>query len=187
MVTRTKAVMIVLPAFMVVHWSLTLDYRFPDWYYHALCYEQYNVTFWRFYFGFTTFIISSMRYIFIVYNEKVLLIGKEKVKRIFYFLSIFVPLMMTILHACVLPVPPSAHNISQKTCYKYLEVSHNMTCPNIHVLYDNCDPILPLVLEHLPTYVTKLVGITVKIMYVIMCTNVIEGILYWKIFKTIRA
>ena len=187
MVTRTKSAMIVLPAFMVVHWSLTLDYRFPDWYYHALCYEEYNATFWRFYFGFTTFIISSMRYVFIVYNEKVLLIGKEKVKRIFYYLSIFVPLIMTILHACVLPVPSSAHNIAHKTCHNYLEVSHNMTCPNVNVTNDNCDPILSLVLEHIPTYVAKIVGIIVKIMYVIMCTNLIEGVLYWKTFKKIQA
>ena len=127
MTSRTKLIILVVPACMLLHWSLTLNYRFPEWFYQALCYEQYNAMFWRFYFGFTSFIISSMRYFFIVYNETALLLGKQRVKKFFEFLSIMVPLIMTVLHACTLPVPPTAYNIAHKTCHKFFEVSQNIT------------------------------------------------------------
>ena len=186
MVARTKAVMVVHPLSSLLYWSLTLDHHYPDWYYQIVCYEQYSTMFWRFYFGFTTFIISSIRYIFIVYNERVLSIGKEEVKRIFYILSIFLPLTMTILHACVLPEPPSSYNIAHKTCNKYLEASYNMTCQITNGIHDNCAPILPIVMEYIPTGVAKVVGVMVKVMYIVMCTNIMEGILYWRTFKKIQ-
>ena len=186
MVSRTKSRMIVLPAYMLLNWSLTLNYQLPDWFYQALCYEQYNGMFWRFYFNVSSLIISLIRYFFIVYNENVLLLGKEKVKNFFYFLSVMIPLIMTILHACTLPVPPSAHNIAQKTCHKYLEVSYNMTCRDGNGISDYCTPIQSIVIERIPQAATKVVGIIVKLMYVMMCSNILEGILYWRTFKLIR-
>ena len=187
MTSRTKAFIVAVPGFMLLHWSLTLDYRFPDWFYQALCYEQYIATFFRFYFGFDSLIISSMRYFFIVYNETVLLLGKQRMKKFFYFSSIMVPLIMTVLHACTLPVPPSVYSIAQKTCHKYLEVSYNITCQtNQTGITDNCAPILPMVLKHIPTVVTQNVGIIIKLIYIIICSNLMEGILYWRTFKVIR-
>ena len=186
MAARTKSIMAVVPTFMLLHWSLTLNHRFPDWFYHSLCYEQYNLMFWRFYFGFTSLIIALMRYFFIVHNEKALLLGKQRMKRFFELLNIIVPLIMTVLHACTLPVPPTSYNAAQKTCYEFLEVSHNMTCRDTNGIMDNCAPILPIVIERIPTAVTNVVGIIVKIMYVIMCSNILDGILYWRTFKMIR-
>ena len=186
MALRTKSIMAVVPTFMLLHWSLTLNYRFPDWFYQSLCYEQYNAMFWRFYFGFTSLIIALMRYFFIVHNDKALLLGKQRMKRIFELLNVMVPLIMTVSHACTLPVPPSAYNTAQKTCYEFLEVSHNMTCRDSNGITDNCAPILPIVIERIPTAVTNVVGIIIKIMYIIMCSNILEGILYWRIFKMIR-
>ena len=186
MVFRTKSIMMVIPTFMFLHWSLTLNYQFPNWFYHALCYEQYNAMFWRFYFGFTSLIISLMRFFFIIYNEKVLLLGKQRVKKFFYFLSISAPLIMTIFHACTLPVPPSAYNTAHKTCHNFLEHSYNMTCPDQNGITDDCAPILPHVIAQIPKAATKVVGIIVKIMYIIMCSNILEGILYWRTFKKIR-
>ena len=186
MVSRTKSRMIVLPAYMLLNWSLTLSYQFPDWFYQALCYEQYNGMFWRFYFNVSSLIISLIRYFFIVYNEKVLMLGKQRVKNFFYFLSVVIPLIMTILHACTLPVPPSAHNNAHKTCHKYLEVSYNMTCGDQNGISDNCAPIQSIVIERIPQAVTKVVGIIVKLMYLMMCSNILEGVLYWRTFKLIR-
>ena len=186
MTTRTKLMMLVVPAFMLLHWSLTLSYLFPEWFYQVLCYEQYNSMFWRFYFGFTSLIISLMRYFFIVHNENALLLGKQRVKKFFEFLSIMVPLIMTVLHACTLPVPPTAYNIAHKVCHKFLEVSHNMTCEGQNGITDSCAPILPIVLEQIPTIATNSLGTFVKMMYIIMCSNIVEGILYWKTFKMIR-
>ena len=101
-----------------------------------------------------------MRYFFIVHNEKALLLGKERVKKIFYFISIMVPLIMTVLHACTLPVPPSVYSIAHKTCHIYLKASYNITCQTDLIgNTDNCAPILPFVLQQIPTVVTKNVGL----------------------------
>ena len=183
---RTKSIMFAIPASLLFQWSLTLSYRFPEWFYQAICYEQYYAMFWRFYFGFTSLIISLMRYFFIVYNEKALLLGKQRVKKLFEFLSIIVPFIMMVLHACTLPVPPTAYNIAHKTCHKFLEVSQNMTCRDQDGILDRCAPILPIALEKLPAIVTDVIGTLVKIMYIIMCSNIVEGILYWRTFKMIR-
>jgi hypothetical protein len=43
-----------------------------------------------------SFIIAMMRYWFIVHEEKVQKYGKEKTKRIFAFLSVFIPLFLVI-------------------------------------------------------------------------------------------
>ena len=186
MTSITKAIIVAVPGIMLLQWSLTLDYRFPDWFYQALCYEQYNAIFWRFYFAFNSLVISSMRYFYIVYNETALLLGKERVKKFFYCISITVPLMMTVLHAFTLPVPPSVYSIAQKTCHKYLAVSYNMTCQDQNGIADNCAPILSIVYKRIPTVVAKNVGIIVQLVYIIICSNIVEGILYWRTFKMIR-
>ena len=186
MTSITKAIIVAVPGIMLLQWSLTLDYRFPDWFYQALCYEQYNAIFWRFYFAFNSLVISSMRYFYIVYNETALLLGKERVKKFFYCISITVPLMMTILHAFTLPVPPSVYSIAQKTCHKYLAVSYNMTCQDQNGIADNCAPILSIVYKRIPTVVAKNVGIIVQLVYIIICSNIVEGILYWRTFKMIQ-
>ena len=183
---RTKSIIFAIPASLLFQWSLTLSYHFPEWFYQVICYEQYYAMFGRFYFGFTSLIISLMRYFFIVYNEKALLLGKERVKKFFEFLSIMVPLIMLVLHACTLPVPPTAYNIAHRTCHKFLEVSQNMTCRDQDGITDRCAPILSIVLEKIPKIVTDVIGSIVKIMYIIMCSNIVEGILYWRTFKMIR-
>ena len=32
MTSRTKAFIVAVPGFMLLHWSLTLNYRFPEWF-----------------------------------------------------------------------------------------------------------------------------------------------------------
>ena len=66
-------------------------------------------------------------------------------KRIFELVNVMVPVGMTVSHACTLPVPPSAYNTAQKTCYEFLEVSHNVTCRDPNGITDDCAPILPFV------------------------------------------
>ena len=186
MTARTKAIMVVIPSQFLLNMSLTLDVQFPEWFYLGLCYEQYNSMFWRSYFGFTSFLISLMRYMFIVYNQQIMKIGKATVKNVFYVLSIGLPAIMTVLHACALPVPPSAHNTAHRTCHKFLQKTYNMTCGDDEGVKDDCTPILTFILDYVPSDITHLIGVTVKVLYIIMCANVIEGILYWKTFKTIR-
>ena len=50
-------------------------------------------------FGFHSFITALMRYCFIVHTEKVDSWGKDKVKNLFEFISVFIPLFLTTLKA----------------------------------------------------------------------------------------
>ena len=46
--------------------------------------------------SFNSFVIAVMRYFFIVWQEKAEIYGKLKIKKLFIFLSYFVPLIMTV-------------------------------------------------------------------------------------------
>ena len=185
MVTRTKGAFI-LPPYYLLSWFLSQGYLLPEWFYQMIIYEQYLVLFLRFYFPFTSFIIASMRYVFIVHDKKILTFGKNEAKRLFYYTSIGAPMLMAVLHACSIPVPPSGYTRPHKVCVKFLETSYNMTCGDLNGEKDDCAPILSLVHHIVPSNITKIVGIVVKFFFIVMCTNILDGILYWKTFKTIR-
>ena len=187
MTTRTKAAMIVGTLGPLSNWFFTLDYYLPESFYQLLLpYYQYQLTFFRFYFPFTTLIVPLMRYVFIVHNRRVREFGKEKLKKLIYYCSIWVPMMMTVLHAFTIPVPRQTFDITLETSYKFLEKSYNITCGDAMGVKDDCAPILSFVHQHISKDVTKIVGIGVKIFYAIVCSRIVAGILYWKTFQTIR-
>ena len=186
MISRSKVVMILVPLTPLSNWFFTLNYYLPDSLYQLLCYYQYPLTFYRFYFAFTSFIISLMRYVFIVHHQQVLRFGKIAARKLFYHSSIWIPMLMTALHACTLPVPRQSFDITLETSYRFLEKSYNMTCGDQMGIKDDCAPILSFVHQYVPKETTRLIGIAVKIVYVIMCLNIVDGILYWKTFKMIR-
>ena len=74
MVTRTKGAFI-LPPYYLLSWFLSQGYLLPEWFYQMIIYEQYLVLFLRFYFPFTSFIIASMRYVFIVHDKKIVMLA----------------------------------------------------------------------------------------------------------------
>ena len=185
MVTRTKASSL-HPFYYLLSWFLIQGYLLPEWFYQMLSYEQYLTLFLRFYFPFTTLVIASMRYVFIVHNQKVLAFGTDKAKRLFYYTSIGAPMLMALLHACTIPVPSSTYNFPHKFCVKFFETTYNMTCGDLYGVKDDCDPILSLVHYIFPSNITKIIGIVVKFFFIVMCTNLLGGILYWKTFKFIR-
>ena len=186
MITRTKLAMVAAPFYLFLNWFLTQDYFLPAWFLKVLCYDQYMNMFNRFYLASHSLAISSMRYFFIVHNERVLIFGKDLAKKVFYNLSIGAPLVLTILHACTIPVPPKAYNPPQKSCHNFMESTYNLTCGDIEGIKDDCAPILSLVLKYIPSEITQAVGIFVKIIFVILCSNLVEGILYWKTFGFIN-
>lgn len=185
MVTRTKASFL-LPLYYLLAWFLSQGYLLPEWFYQMINYQQYLTLFLRFYFPFTSVIIASMRYVFIAHNQKVLAFGKNLAEKLFYYTSVGAPMLMTVLHACTIPVPSSAYNLPHKVCVKFFEETYNMTCGDQYGVKDDCAPILSLVHHIVPSNITKIVGIVVKFLFVVMCTKVLDGILYWKTFKTIR-
>ena len=183
---RTKTGMVVLPFYYLLAWFLSQGFLLPDWFYHMVCNEQYLTLYLRFYFSSTSLIISLMRYVFIVHNRKVLEFGKDEAKALFYYASVGVPLILASLHALTIPVPLSAYNIPHRVCSLFHENAYNLTCGDPYGVKDECSPVLSFVLQHVPTDVTVTIGIMVKVLYIVTCTNVLDGILYWKTFKMIR-
>ena len=184
--TRTKIGMIQTPFYYWLAWILIQGFDLPDWFYHALCNtEPYFRLFSFFYFSSTSLIISLMRYVFIVHNQKVLEFGKETAKRMFYYFSVGVPMLLGALHAATIPMPPASYNVAHRVCNAFHETSYNMTC-GVTGLKDDCNPVLTLVLQHVPSYLTSGIGILVKLIYILICTNFLDGLLYFKTFKMIR-
>ena len=183
---RTKLGMIQTPFYYYLAWILIQGFDLPDWFYHALCNtEPYFRLFSFFYFSSTSLIISLMRYVYIVHNQKVLEFGKETAKRMFYNFSVGVPMLLGALHAATIPMPPASYNVAHRVCNAFHETSYNMTC-GVTGLKDDCNPVLTLVLQHVPSYLTSGIGILVKLIYILICTNVLDGFLYFKTFKMIR-
>ena len=187
MTTKTKMLIVWTPFYFFLYWFLNQEFDIPDWFRYALCYDQYIATTVRFYFALNSLTIATMRYVFIVHNGKVLRLGKELVKRMFYTLHFLIPLAMGILHGCTLPVPMNVQNIAQKTCNEFYQGSMNITCGDPEGVRDDCSPILTLVLDYVSSDVTKGVGIAIKILSIILFTNVLDGIFYWKTFGVIKA
>ena len=184
--TRTIIGMTQLPFYYYLSWFLIQGFHLPDLFYHILCNtEPYYRLFSLFYFSLTSLIISLMRYLFIVHNQKVLEFGKEKAKKMFHCFSVGIPLLLGVLHAATIPIPPSSYNVTHRVCNAFHEASYNMTC-GVNAIKDDCNPILTAVLQHVPSYLTSGIGTLVKLFYVFTCTNVLDGILYWKTFKMIR-
>lgn len=184
--TRTKLGMTQIPFYYYLSWFLIQGYHLPDLFYHILCNtEQYYRLFSLFFFSLTSLIISLMRYIFIVHNQKVLEFGKEKAKKMFHCFSVGIPLLLAVLHAATIPMPPSSYNVAHRVCNAFHEATYNMTC-GVTAIKDDCNPILTAVLQHVPSYLTFGIGVVVKLFYVSTSTNVLDGILYWKTFKMIR-
>ena len=77
----------------VVNFIHSLSLEFTDYICPVLRFLLYlGVNFVSFY----SFVSASMRYLFIVHTDEVDKYGKERVKTIFYALSILIPLMVTI-------------------------------------------------------------------------------------------
>ena len=187
MTTKTKMLIVWTPFYFFLYWFLNQGFDLPDWFRYALCYDQYISATVRFYFALNSLTIATMRYVFIVHNGKVLRMGKDFVKKMFYILHFVVPFLMGMLHACTLPVPLNVQNIAQKTCNGFYQESMNITCGDSEGIRDECSPLLTFVQNYISTDVTKGVGTAVKILSLFMFTNVLDGIMYWKTFGMIKA
>ena len=178
--------MVLSPYYYALVWFLSQGFYLPAWFYPLLCYDQYLLTFQRFFYPLTSLIIAVMRYTFIAHNTKVLDFGKDKAKKLAHYGSVIIPIVFTALHAFTLPVPPSGYNLPHRICIDFLETSYNMTCGDTNGVKDDCAPILSVVQPYTNLYVTKVIGIFVKVFYVFCCLNILDGILYWKPFKLIH-
>lgn len=137
-------------------------------------------------------VISVMKYILIVRWEHVAQYGKEKVKKIFFWINILHPMVMIVLHLINRPDffwvydgypqfdrcmgDPKNNWIGDKN--KSLTKLHNL-CSYVESSSSNVLNFVSNVLRS--SYCWLLVMI-----YYIICLNILEGIIYCKIFRFMK-
>ena len=186
MKTYTKVIMVLTPYYIFLNWILNEDLDFPEWFQYAVCYDQYLAHFSIIYYAFNSFVIATMRYTFIVHQNRVLVFGKEKAKSMFYHGSYTIPIAIAFLNAFTNPMPQSMQNSAQLLCNAFHRDSLNITCGDSNGIRDECSPILSLTHYYVPLEVTKYVGAFVKLLFIIILLNVVEGSLYFKTFRSIK-
>ena len=182
----TKTMMILQPLFSFLFWLVHQEIDVPTWLQQLSCYEQYNAAVNRLYFAFNSLIIAAMRYTFIVQHEKVMVFGKERMKTIFYHSSYGIPIALGILHAFFIPTPQNAQNPIHSLCKHYYDQVLNITCGDSSDIQDQCSPILMMTNHYVPVEVIRTIKVMVTIMAGLVFSNVLEGILYWKTFYSIK-
>ena len=136
---------------------------------------------------FHSLVAAMMRYVFIVHREGVNEFGREKAKRLFFYLSFLLPLLvsfwefvngteldsMSFINKCngkhhkVFLLESSTTNVARRGfCgfedYKFQDLW-----------------------SHLVVWIRRLSCIANKVIMIVMGLNVVEGILYWKIWTHI--
>ena len=156
-------------------------YCFSGWFIHWSCWT---------YISFHSFIVSVMRYVFIVHNSKIETYGREKAKRIFFFLSIAIPALLIIWGIVELPDRPVDPMSFINKCYgkhhkKFLIESSSMDVVKSGFCtfgrYDEFhDPVFNIIAT-----IKKVFCITKSLLYVVMGFNIAEGFVYYKTLRHI--
>ena len=128
---------------------------------------------------FHSFLAALMRYIIIIHSKTVRVYGKEKIKMIFFFLSIFLPTLITILRSAA---DSSRYGVSYINKCNGLHHESFLIDTNKHVCefdgYNKVDFYTATIL-----WFRKLVCIGNHIAIVLFGSNVSEGIIYFRVFS----
>ena len=164
------------------------------WLQYSLCYYKYIYLLFRLYLAFNSLVVATMRYTFVVNQHRVFLFGVEKTKNMFYYLSLVIPMVIGVLHACTFHLPvkftsPREFSLQYPThsvCIDYYRKSHIITDFNFNTNQSVASPIYSFVHQYISTEITYYVGQFVLVLMAIIASNVVEGILYWNTFATIK-
>ena len=183
--TQSKIQIVFLPVFQFWAWIGHQDFELPTWFRYSLCYKNYFASTFRIYVGFTSLVIAAMRYTFIVHHNSVLGYGVEKLKTLFYRASILIPVVLGILRACTFPSNyiPFLGGIPNSICFDSNGMSNYSKDFKLNLgkgVFDS--PIYLFVHQYVSTEITYYVSKCVLILGVVIMTNVVDGILYWKTF-----
>ena len=126
---------------------------------------------------FHSFIVALMRYFFIVHEEKVKKFGKDKTKKVFLFLAISFPIIFLVWGA--IENQDIATLIFLNRCYGIIDkvfMAELTTGKNLGCVFSN-GGYLDIILQ--------ITCITKGIVFILMCLNVSEAIIYYRIFSHI--
>ena len=183
---NAKVIIVVCPYYLLLFWFLNENYELPPWFQYALCYDQYIVTTLRIYVAFNSLVIATMRYIFIVHNKLVLKFGKANVKTMFYYGSIAIPVFLGVLNGCSIKLPRHVQQLPQTICVDFYLDTLNITLEESDAIPDFGSPILSFLQQYVPMELTSYVQTFVTIVGLLILSNLLEAVLYWRTFSVIR-
>ena len=183
MTTYTITLMMFVPTGLILHWVLNEDFELPRWFLHSLCYQAYIWQGIRIYLAFNSLVVAFMRYLFVVHNNAILQFGMEKAKNLLYYGGIAIPITIQILCACTIPTS----NIRAATlCISSYQKLNNRTYLNSTPSQDFNLPIYSFVNQYISSDILYYISGFVGVLLLIIFSNVVEGILYWKSFAKIQ-
>ena len=188
MTTYTITLMIFVPASLILHCVLTEEFELPRWFLHSLCYQAYIWQGIRIYLAFNSLVVAAMRYLFVVHDNDILQFGMEKAKRLFYYGSIAIPIMIEIILACTVPmsITPMSNLETAVICTSSYQKPNSRTYLNSTPTHDFDLPIHSFVNQYISSDILYYLRGFVFVLLVIVFGNVAEGILYWKTFAKIQ-
>ena len=187
METHAKIQMVILPTLMILIWMVNNGVEFPVWLHPSFCYINVAGRLFRIYVAFNSLVVAAMRYTFIVHQNCIYVFGIEKAKRLYYYASIIIPVMIGIMTECT--IEQSSHEFRENSfalCIDSYQNRRNITDYKSNISQSLRSPIYFFVHQYVSTEITYYVGIFVKICIYIIFGNVVEGVLYWKTFSYIR-
>ena len=183
METHAKVQMVILPTLMAIYWMIKNSIVFSAWFYPFCRYMPFIMRTFRTYFAFNSLVVAAMRYTFIVHQDSVSSFGIEKAKRVYYYASIIIPVIIGLLFECTIdPTNPTALSL----CINWDQNTHNITGYKTNISQHFSSPIYLFVHEYVSTETTYYIRIFVRACIWIIFGNVMEGVLYWKTFSYIR-
>ena len=132
---------------------------------------------------FHSFVVGLMRYSFFVHHNKILRFGKERAKMLFYYISIFIPLLVTLwaFFSRREISTISSLNKCNGIHHKPFLVEHNIssTAKRNFCFLESFDEGNNQTLAT----VKRTLCVLNSVLYAIMGLNVVEGIFYWRTVK----
>ena len=190
MTTSTKILLFCMPIHLLCHLSRLVETDLPPQMQHLLCYKFVFAAWFRNFIGFTSFVNAALRYAFIVHHDKVLKWGKEKTKTIFYYGSIIIPTLIVSLTTCTLKTFPVNHMKNPTICYDLNIEQNNWTDHSVPWTgqYPKVmtNPIYHFLNELMPSKLLDYTNSLLIFLVVIIFSDVVEGVLYWKTFSNMK-
>ena len=129
-------------------------------------------------------VIATVRYVFVVYDERAARFGIKKLRKTFLFASFCTPLFVAGLNEAMIPIEynwisnfiPNTNDVLQKDEYGHLILADNST------FNMRSSPLFSLADLNLHSTLNDILRVICKILVFLTFSNIIEGFLYTHIY-----
>ena len=136
------------------------------------------------YLAFNSLVIATVRYVFVVYDERAARFGIQKLRKTFLFASFFAPMFVAVLNEAMIPIEynwisnfmPTTNDDLQKDEYGHLLLADNST------FNMRSSPLFSLADLYLHSTFNDILRVICQILIFLTFSNIIEGFLYTHIY-----